>query len=120
VSIFSGRNRRKFPRVALDARVEFSLTTAEIRCNSRIKDLSENGVFVLSNVTRPLGTGIDLILTVEGTDGAIHARGIIVHEVPAAEATSQRPAGFGVMFVDVDDTSRKRIRDTLRGKMPID
>lgn len=96
-----GRNRRRFTRVALDAHVQVRL--GESGFESRLKDLSINGVFILTPETRPIGTGLELNITVTDGGKQVRARGIIVHEVKPEEADAERPAGIGVMFLDVHE-----------------
>jgi Tfp pilus assembly protein PilZ len=96
-----GRNRRRFTRVALDAQVQVRL--GEGTFESRLKDLSRNGVFILTPETRPIGTGLELSITVTDGGSQVRARGIIVHEVTPKEAAPGRPAGIGVMFLEVQE-----------------
>jgi len=96
----SGRERRQFTRVALDAVVRVAIPAHNQRLESRVRDLSENGVFIVAKNTRPIGT--ELSLTIDVTpDFVLEARGIVVHEVVAADATESRPAGMGIMFLEL-------------------
>ncbi len=116
----AGRERRRFTRVALDAHVAVTVIDTNTLFHSRIRDLSENGVFVVTDSTRPIGTNIRLSITVRSFPGAsstkdtgellIEARGIIVHEVPLERAHEGGPAGIGVMFVDVRDDTLALLR----------
>ncbi len=113
------RERRRFPRVALDAEVRVKLSTTDDGFKSRIRDLSETGVFILTEETRPIGTGLELTLVL--TEGALVARvrGIIVHEVRVHEATKKLPSGIGVMFLDVDDDTKGVLRDLIARGEPL-
>ena len=99
----SGRNRRRFSRVALDAQVAVKLSSVEGGFESRLKDLSENGVFILTSVTRPIGTGLQVRITVVEGAHSVRARGIVVHEVKQGEGTEGHPAGIGVMFLEIHE-----------------
>lgn len=96
-----GRERRRFTRVALDAQVRVNVVDTDALFESRIRDLSENGVFILTRSTRPVGTGIQLEIVVRQGELELRATGVIVHEVPAASATLDNPAGIGVMFTNL-------------------
>lgn len=111
-----GRNRRRFTRVALDAHVQVRL--GESGFESRLKDLSINGVFILTPETRPIGTGLELSITVTEGGKQVRARGIIVHEVKPDEASDDRPAGIGVMFLEVHE-GRKALEEIVSKGTPL-
>ena len=115
----SGKERRRFTRVALDAHVAVTVLDTDALFHSRLRDLSENGVFVLTNSTRPIGTNIRLSITVQEGPLSISARGIIVHEVPAERASERTPAGIGVMFTEVDEASAALLRRLVAAGEPL-
>lgn len=113
----SGRERRQFTRVALDAVVRVAIPAHKQRLESRVRDLSENGVFIVAKNTRPIGT--ELQLTIDVTpDFILEARGIVVHEVSAADASETRPAGMGIMFLEVL-TSMDELRAFIASRTPL-
>jgi Tfp pilus assembly protein PilZ len=114
-----GRERRRFPRVALDAQVSVRVPSADTLFESRLRDLSANGVFIRTENTRPIGTGLELSIEVREGDVVVRARGIIVHEVTPDEATESRPAGIGVMFVDVDPDTVIALDDLIARGRPM-
>ncbi|MCP4501180.1 MAG: PilZ domain-containing protein [Deltaproteobacteria bacterium] len=114
-----GRNRRKFSRVALDALVHVTAPRAEVLFTSRIRDLSGKGVFILSDRTRPIGTGLDIQIEVTHEGHLIQATGIIVHEVTTEEATPMRPAGVGVMFTDVHPDTQEALHKLMKEGRPL-
>ena len=95
-----GRERRQFARVALDARVSVRVKDSNQLFESRIRDLSQSGVFILTETTRPIGTGVTLRIVVEKEGVEFEADGIIVHEVTPEESPGASP-GVGVMFTNV-------------------
>lgn len=115
----TGRERRRFTRVALDAHVSVTVLDTNTLFTSRVRDLSENGVFIMTQSTRPIGTGIRLFISVEEGKLSLEARGIIVHEVPADRATSDRPAGIGVMFTELNAETRRRLRTLVAARAPL-
>jgi hypothetical protein len=81
----TGRERRQFTRVALDAYVRVIIPANRASIESRVRDLSENGVFLIARATRPIGTELQLHIDIT-PDLVIRAKGIVVHEVKADEA----------------------------------
>lgn len=115
----SGKERRRFTRVALDAHVAVTVLDTNALFHSRLRDLSENGVFVITNSTRPIGTNIRITITVKESQLSVCARGIIVHEVPPERASEGAPAGIGVMFTEVDDASVVLLRRLVAAGEPL-
>jgi len=114
-----GRERRRFSRVALDARVRVNVLDADTLFESRIRDLSENGVFILTRSTRPVGTGIQLEIVVRQGELEVRAKGVIVHEVSAEDATSDNPAGIGVMFTDLEGDTAAALQRLMNVGVPL-
>jgi Tfp pilus assembly protein PilZ len=96
-----GRERRRFARVALEAQVSVRVEDSDHLFESHIRDLSENGVFIVSDGTRPIGTNVKIRVVVVKEGVELIANGIIVHEVKPDDGTG-RPAGVGVMFTNVE------------------
>lgn len=115
----AGRERRRFTRVALDAHVAVTLVDSGGLFHSRVRDLSENGVFIVTESTRAIGTNIRVSITVKEGEVTIEARGIVVHEVPPERASEGRPAGMGVMFTDVSEESLARLRQLVAAGNPL-
>ena len=111
-----GKNRRRFARVALDTHVSVKL--GEVGFESRLKDISVNGVFILTSETRPIGTGLEVSINLSEGGRQIRARGIIVHEVVREEATPRRPAGIGVMFLEVQE-GEDVLRQLVAANIPV-
>lgn len=114
-----GRNRRRFTRVALDAQVKVKVPSTDSLFDSRIRDLSENGVFILMEKTRPIGTGLELDIVVREGAFLVRARGIIVHEVRPEDARPDRPAGIGVMFLEVEEHSQAQLAELVKQGKPL-
>lgn len=114
-----GRERRRFTRVALDAHVAVTVLDTGGLFHSRIRDLSENGVFIVTESTRAIGTNIRVSITVEEGPLTIEARGIVVHEVPAERSHEGRPPGMGVMFTELSETSRAVLRRLVAEGTPL-
>lgn len=113
-----GRERRRFTRVALDAHVAVRVVDTDALFHSRLKDLSENGVFIVTDSTRPIGTNIRVTITVKEGELAIDARGLIVHEVTPDQAVDGKPAGIGVMFLELPEASLTLVRQLVAAGRP--
>jgi Tfp pilus assembly protein PilZ len=105
-----GSERRQVSRVPLDAQVTVTVTDTDALFRSRVRDLSERGVFILAQHTRPIGTSVRVSMILQLENVVLEVRGLIVHEVPADAATEERPAGMGVMFTEVPDGSQALLR----------
>lgn len=110
--------RRKFPRVTLDVDIRVKLSKTDEDSQHRIRDLSESGVYIVTEKTRPIGTGIDLTLIVGDAAVVVRTRGIIVHEITAADATAERPPGIGVMFLDISKDAKDALRKLVQSGKP--
>ena len=115
----TGKERRRFSRVALDVAVRLRVPDADGHQESRIRDVSLNGVFIITNHTKPLGTNLKLAIEVGTTGMVMTADGLVVHEVTTADASESRPAGMGVMFVSVADESKEALEKLMSMGKPI-
>lgn len=105
-----GSERRQVSRVPLDAQVTVTVADTEALFRSRVRDLSERGVFIIAQHTRPIGTSVRVSMVLQLENVVLEVRGLIVHEVPADAATEERPAGMGVMFTEVPEESQALLK----------
>lgn len=110
VSTIPAADRRGAVRVRLEASVVVRAPSAKVLFQTRVRDLSETGVFLLSTTTRPVGTVIELSISVEEAHLRLNAKGIVVHSVSPQESSSERPAGMGVMFTAVAAADRVMLK----------
>ena len=116
-----GSERRKTPRVPADilSSVQEMLEALEVSGEAvvgplppgRVISISEGGAFVLTDKPLPEGAELSLVLSVPGVEEAIKAKARVVYTRGGAEP------GMGVVFVDLPDSDRSRIRlyvDLLR------
>jgi hypothetical protein len=113
----TGRERRQFTRVALDAYVRVIIPANRASIESRVRDLSENGVFLIARATRPIGTELQLHIDIT-PDLVIRAKGIVVHEVKADEGSSERPGGMGIMFLEIE-SDIEELRAFIASREPL-
>jgi uncharacterized protein (TIGR02266 family) len=101
--------RRREPRHAIKIDVNYSF--GESYLYSRSGNISEMGIFLLSNEPLARGTRIELRFAVPGEPDPLRVMGEvrwIVH--PGA---GQEP-GMGVQFLDPTDEFRDRVRELIR------
>ena len=116
-----GSERRKTPRVPADilSSIQDVLEETADPASSvvgplppgRVISISEGGAFVLTDKPLPEGAELSLVLSVPGAEEAINAKARVVYIRGGAEP------GMGVVFVDLPDADRSRIRlyvDVLR------
>ena len=113
----TGRERRQFTRVALDAYVRVIIPANRASIESRVRDLSENGVFLIARATRPIGTELQLHIDIT-PDLVIRAKGIVVHEVKPDEGSSERPGGMGIMFLEIE-SDIEELRAFIASREPL-
>lgn len=107
-----GAERRKVPRVPTDLETQIAevlsgdteLASVGPLPPSRVISISEGGAFVLTEQPLAEGTTMDLVLSVPGVEEAIRARARVVYQRKGAEP------GVGVVFTDLSDKDRSRIR----------
>jgi type IV pilus assembly protein PilZ len=95
-------NQRRFPRVPVHLAMTYR-SAAELRA-ATIETLSEGGVFIRTRAPLPIGTPIDLDITVQDQEhGSITLRGKVVWVRPAPDLDRgdvDLPEGMGVAFLD--------------------
>lgn len=104
----AGADRRKFPRAPTDfeAEVHHAVDNESVGPfpPSRVISISEGGAFVLTPSPLEEGAVFTLALSVPGVDEAIRAKCRVVY------TRGGREPGMGVVFQDLSDTDRSRIR----------
>jgi len=71
---------------------------------SQVRDLSPRGLFVLTQLTKPVGAKTNLYFLVE--EGQIKAEAVVRHIKPGR--------GFGLEFTAVCEEDRQRLADLLK------
>lgn len=105
------RKRRQYRRVPAELSVSVkkrSATPVETgSILSKVKDIGENGVFVAAEKPMPIGSIVELHLTIPDNGGKVHAFGLV-------RWISQPPmAGMGVQFVEIDAEGIAALRHYL-------
>jgi type IV pilus assembly protein PilZ len=87
-------DRRQHPRVPVALKVAYR-STGDLQ-KDLVTDLSPGGLFVRTSKPLPIGTEVDLEVTIEDSDTPMHVRGRVVW-------LRQRhgPEGMGIQFTGV-------------------
>ena len=99
-------SRRRFERHPIELHLVYVSSELEIEATTR--DLSENGVYVCTQVLDPLGTECQLTILVDGGP-PIGVRGI-VRRVVEREEEGRDPVGLGIEFLEVGAAERAWLR----------
>jgi hypothetical protein len=101
-------------KVRLDVRIMARLsvrldgTVAQRLCQTR--DLSRNGMFVITGERFPLGSPVGFTLELARTGDTVRGEALIVRQV---EATKTRPEGLGLSFLSFAGDGESRLRAFL-------
>jgi uncharacterized protein (TIGR02266 family) len=100
-------------RAAIPVLVSFSSDAYAVR--EFTLDLSEGGIFLLTEKSCPLGTRGSLKFRVSQFEEAFDLQAEVVRTVePGAEREGQQ-AGLGMRFLDLDDRDRERLQRLVEG-----
>ena len=77
-----------------------------------VRDLSEGGLFIATELLDPVGTPCQVTLLPEGSS-AVTLTGVVCHAVVAETGQAGRPPGMGIEFRDVGEEAATWLRRTL-------
>lgn len=89
--------------------VRYKSATVDEFIENHSHDVSKGGVFVKTNNPFAAGTLLKLEIRLAGDTTVIAGVGRVVWKRDLAQATAHRPAGMGVKFIKIDDSSREFI-----------
>ena len=98
---------RSAERVSVDAFVKVNADGNELVFRTR--DVSEQGVFLYTKVTRayPIRVGSTLDLELFGYDQTVRCKAVVARVVdPGSVEAEQFPTGFGVRILEADEAAR--------------
>ncbi|MCB1196898.1 MAG: PilZ domain-containing protein [Bdellovibrionota bacterium] len=97
------KNRRKFARIELATQVKVVFREKDQRDSMILQNLSEGGLFLESNVLKPIGTVLDFEFRVENEGQSIQGKGIVrwVEEDPL------RRKGMGIQFLELNEMGQE-------------
>lgn len=121
VPTLAPEDRRRADRRSIELRLVYASEALEIEATTR--DLSDNGVFVCSDVLDPVGTSCELTLLIDGGP-PLHLHGIVRRVVEHGQEATE-PVGLGIEFVAVGTAEQRwielaiqRMDDTMAVKVP--
>lgn len=109
-------NRRTHPRYAVE--LEVGITSEHNFYAGFVQNLSEGGVFVATHTTKPIGSVVELAITLPDADEPIRAKGE-VRWLRSYSETSDSPPGMGVRFVEIGSGAVVAIERFLLDREPL-
>ena len=107
-----GRERRRYPRVALNLLIQYRVDSFEEFLAEYAVNLSMGGVFIETKEPRPEGTMVYFQFALRNGTRLIEGLGRIVRVNPP---DSLHP-GMGIEFTNLDEDSRALIRSVVEGR----
>jgi len=115
----SGAERRRWPRIKLDARVVIAYPDVEKLVTGPLSDISLGGAFIRTGALKPIGTVLTLKVMVTKDDLEFEARGKVVRTVTIEQARERGSVpGMGVAFEDLTDQSKAALERLLAAVNP--
>ena len=90
-----------------------SMTSGTLTVREFTLDLSEGGIFLLTDRTCPVGSLVALTFRASPFDDPFRLKAKIVRAVQVG--AGQGPAGLGIEFIDPSDDDRERLEDLVVG-----
>jgi uncharacterized protein (TIGR02266 family) len=104
-------------RVRCEVHIELEVTSDQSSYSGVTRDLSEAGVFIATELNRPVGTLVDLSLRLPNRSEPCRCVGE-VRWVRSADADRDAPPGLGLRFVLVEPEARRAIQAFLAERAP--
>jgi uncharacterized protein (TIGR02266 family) len=116
-----GMERRKSPRATLET--EVNMASSSTFFTGYTQDISEGGVFVATYNMQPMGSSIDLTLTLPNNT-VIEVRGVVRWKREAWNGSDWKenddaPAGMGIMFENLSENDREAINAFIEQRSPM-
>jgi uncharacterized protein (TIGR02266 family) len=111
----SSKERREHTRI--EVQVEVSLESTTQLYTGLTGDLSEGGVFVPTWQEVPVGSEIDLELTLP--NGTIRTRSVVRWRREMSTLTPDVPPGVGIGFLEMDDDARELLSEFCASREPL-
>ncbi|MGH7327097.1 MAG: TIGR02266 family protein, partial [Polyangiaceae bacterium] len=102
------QDTRKDPRAKIvSLNVRYKSATVDEFIDNHASDVSKGGIFIKTSTPFPQGTLLKFEIRLAGDQSVIAGVGRVVWKRdPAAASGAQSPAGMGVKFIKLDDSSR--------------
>ncbi len=109
-------NRRAAERYAVD--FDVTLQSQSNFYTGSAENLSVGGVFVVTDLVRPIGDLVDLVIHLPNRPEAVHAVGQ-VRWARKPQQEEGKPPGLGVQFFGLNERGANTIRDFLSSRAPL-
>jgi molecular chaperone DnaK len=111
-------DRRRWPRVELQAQVSLSSPSIDDLVTGPLLDISVGGLFIKSRLVKELGTEVSLRIDVPSEGVQLEARGIVVRSItPQEAAETGRSPGMGIVFTVIDQQSRHTLERLIEAAL---
>jgi uncharacterized protein (TIGR02266 family) len=109
-------NRRIAPRFAVE--LEMSISSEHNFYSGLVENISEGGVFVATHVLKPIGSVVEISITLPDSDVAVSGKGE-VRWIRDYNELSDTPPGMGIRFVELASGSVEAIEQFLSQRDPL-
>ena len=106
--------RRKQPRVPLTPLVQIHFQNLEEFLTASAVNVSQGGMFLAAREPCAVGTLLRLQFLLVDGEPLVEGVGRVAWVRPVEEETPDRPAGYGVAFVELDDASEALLERIIR------
>ncbi|MCB0326010.1 MAG: PilZ domain-containing protein [Bdellovibrionales bacterium] len=102
--------RRKFARIFLESNVKILFAQEDQRDQVLLENLSEGGLFLVTNSPKPIGTKLNFEFRVKNQEESIQGTGI----VKWVEKDPSKRKGMGIQFMELNDAGKQIISKLFR------
>ncbi|HZH03916.1 MAG TPA: TIGR02266 family protein, partial [Myxococcaceae bacterium] len=108
--------RRRYPRARVPLLVQYRFNRLEDFTAEYAQDLSPGGLFLRTDLFRPVGTRLSLQFSLKDGSALIEVSGRVAFVSPAGNPS--RPPGMGIEFLEVDPGVRAQLETLCRTAPP--
>jgi uncharacterized protein (TIGR02266 family) len=102
--------RRQFSRIELQTKVKVTFSSSDSRRALLSTNLSEGGLFLQAEETKPVGTKIEFEFALRDGGPSILGHGV----VRWIEDSPERRKGMGIKFLDLNDEGKREILEIIQ------
>jgi uncharacterized protein (TIGR02266 family) len=111
------QDTRKDPRAKIvSLNVRYKSATVDEFIDNHSHDVSKGGLFIKTTSPFPPGTLLKFEIRIAGDKAVIAGVGRVVWKRESAQAGPEQPAGMGVKFIKIDDSSRAVIDKLIESR----
>ncbi|MEZ4705146.1 MAG: PilZ domain-containing protein [Bdellovibrionota bacterium] len=102
--------RRRFARISLESNVKILFQKEDQRDQVLLENLSEGGLFLLTEDPKPIGTKLNFEFRVKNQEESIKGTGI----VKWVENDKNKRKGMGIQFLELNEAGKRIITRLFR------